>query len=81
MATCKQSISIFVFVFRSTYYPLVIGMFPPALRQFENQVEAEVAVEVAEFRSYFLLDHVHIFTIPVYLIATMSEFRHWFRKT
>lgn len=56
-------------------------MFPPALRQFENQVEAEVAVEVAEFRSYFLLDHVHIFTIPVYLIATMSEFRHWFRKT
>ena len=56
-------------------------MFPPALRQFENQVEAEVAVEVVEFRSYFLLDHVHIFTIPVYLIATMSEFRHWFRKT
>ena len=66
MATCKQCIGIFVFVFRSTYYPLVIGMFPPALRQFENQVEAEVAVEVAEFRSYFLLDHVHIFTIPVY---------------
>ena len=41
-------------------------MFPAALRRFENQVEAEVAVEVAEFRSYFLLDHVHIFTIPVY---------------
>ena len=55
MATCKQCISIFVFVFRSTYYPLVIGMFPPALRQFENQVEAEVAVEVAEFRSLFSL--------------------------
>ena len=37
-------------------------MFPPALRQFENQVEAEVAVEVAEFRSLFSLrscSHIH----------------------